>query len=180
MQKTQMRGGEPQEIKNLINPGEFDFKKGRGKKAPKPPWARFKLSVEWKDGNTWTGPSLDYLPRADLRNDPSIIRTLDELNGYNALKDCIRERYTKIKKCKIWVSTGDTYALPPARNHNICVLSWTNRDGFKPMIRPLKWIPLHKKEEILKPVRALIEYKLDLDHVAQYPEGSINPKEFWY
>lgn len=178
MRETQIRGGDPREINEVIQQEEFDFKKGRGKKAPKPPWARFKLFVKWRDGNTWTGPSLDYLPRADLRNDPAIIRTLDEQNGYTSLKDCVRERHNRIYQCKIWASLMDTYTLPPAQNHNICVLSWTN--GYRPMIRPLKWIPYNKEKEIIKPVKCVVEYALDLDHLSQYPEGSINPKEFWY
>ena len=181
MRENRTRGGNPQAINSIIDQGQFDFKKGRGKKAPKPPWARFKLSVEWLDGNLWTGPSLDYTPRSDLRNEPAIIRTLDEQNGYNSLKDCIRERHTRIKKCKIWAAIGNTYALDPARNHNICVLSWTNYPKrYRPMIRPLKWIPYKKEKEINTPVKCVVEWALDLEHLSQYPEGSIDPKVFWY
>lgn len=181
MQKTQ-RGGDPQEISQLIEGPRGRLlvvknSKGRGKKAPKPPWARFKASVEWIDGNFWTGPSLDYSPRSDLRNDPTIIRILDENLGYNQLLQCLRERSHRIKKAKIWAAVSDTYTQAPAQNHNICVFSWTK--GYSPMIRVLKWEHHHNEKEIIKPVKCLVATCLDVEHLSLYPPGSINPKQFW-
>ena len=176
------RGGEPQPINELIAGPQGRLivaeSKGKGKKAPNPPWARFKASVEWTNGIFWTGPSLDYDPRADLRNDPSIIRVLDENLGYNQLVQCLRERAHLIVKAKIWASvSNETYTLPPARFHNVCVFSWTK--GYAPMIRVLHWNRLHRKKEQIRPVKCVIETSLDLDHLSHYPEGSINPAEFW-
>jgi len=178
------RGGDPQPISELIAGPQGRIivaeTKGKGKKAPNPPWARFKASVEWKSGKFWTGPSLDYLPRADLRNDPNIIRVLDENQGFNQLMQCLRERSHLIRKAKIWASSSnETYTLPPARFHNVCVFSWTNGHNYAPMKRVLQWEQVHRKKELIRPVKCVIESLLDLEHLSHYPEGSINPTEFW-
>lgn len=144
----------------------------------KPPYARFKLQIYYRDGNRRMYYSWDYI---DIQTDKKVAyRILDERAGFAYLHNYVKEqvRIDNIKTAMIFTTLSLTDT--DTHSYNYQIAHFVRSTPTRP--RPVKWTPIkflyhQQKEKQFEPLTARLESVVNCDHARSY--FAINPNKLY-